>query len=196
MKDKAEINKANIAEAEDLLEKHNFFIKDFTNQLKQKTKDLDELNKSIQKLQFDIDFHKGQITSIKTKRLFEYLHKCSKVLFARPGYDWHKILPLAYGLNGQAIIIIKKPHLGAAMIEVVHVDTRADFTLKQWQRKLFYPLPSYKARAIKQSAELKKQFEVVSAIMISNYTQTNNQTVLKMAESYLFCANNPHLKIK
>jgi hypothetical protein len=196
MKNKAEINKANIAEAEDLLEKHNFFIKDFTNQLKQKTKDLDELNKSIQKLQFDIDFHKGQITSIKTKRLFEYLHKCSKVLFTRPGLDWFKVMPLAYGLNGQAIIIIKKQHLKAPTIEVIHADTYDYLTFKQWQKHLFCPYGSNTARAIKQSAELKKQFEVVSAIMISNYTQTNNQTVLKMAESYLFCANNPHLKIK
>ena len=202
MKNKTETNKAKAAEIEELVEKHSFLIKDFNEQLKAETAELEKISKRIDKLQYDITFHKVQITSIKTKRLFDYLHKCSKVLFARPGFDWIKIMPLFYGLNQQAVIIIKKPHLKAATIEIIEADKYDYFTLKQWQQILLFPHGGNTkrygidtARAIKQSAELKRQFSVVSAIMTSNYTKTNNQPVIQMVESYLFCTNNPHLKI-
>ena len=195
MKQDASTKKADKVEALEMIARHTFFIDDFTKQVKEETAELDKINKRIDKLKFDIGFHKGQITSIKTKRLFDYLHKCNKVLFTRPGLDWFKVMPFTFGINEQAIVIIRKPHLKAAIVEVMSVDTHADFTLKQWQRRLFYPYGSNTARAIKNSAELKQQFSVVSAIMTSNYTKTNNQPVIKMVESYLFCANNPHLKI-
>ena len=202
MKKDTSAKRADRIEIENLIEKHGFLIKDFTEQLKAEEAKLDEVGKRIEKIKFDIRFHQGQITSIKTKRLFDYLHKCSKVLFTRPGFDWVKIMPLHYGLNEKAIIIIKKQHLKAATIQIIDADRYGNFTLKQWKQLILFPHGGNTtrygidtARAIKQSAELKQQFMVVSTLMSSNYTKTNNQPVVKMAESYLFCANNPQSKI-